>query len=237
MSGVSEVQPRDRRANLHRSPRWQVVGILAGAPALQTAMFFASRVDLATFSRFAFVAGALTEYVVLLLVIRFLRQQGSDLTDIGWRLTRWPRELLLGVGLGVALFVVAGVGSFFVEQVLPSSISRDPRPSWAAWVYGFALVTAFAPIEEIVWRGYAITVLREQLGSAWAAVLLASFAFGLLHWWGGPANIFMAFVMGLAFSGVYLWRKNLTACVVAHFILDLPLFFFMLFPLTTPTGG
>jgi hypothetical protein len=65
-------------------------------------------------------------------------------------------------------------------------------------------------------------------------VVAASAAFGLIHWWGGPATIFMSFLIGLAFSVLYLRRGTLTACIAAHFVLDLPLFLFMLFPAPLP---
>ena len=66
---------------------------------------------------------------------------------------------------------------------------------------------------------------------------MASIAFGVLHWWGGPATIVMASVMGVAFSMLYLWRGSLTANIVAHFALDLPLLLFMLFPVQPPIPG
>ena len=65
--------------------------------------------------------------------------------------------------------------------------------------------------------------------------MVASVAFGVLHWWGGPATIVMATVMGV--SMLYLWRRTLIANIVAHFVLDLPLFLFMLFPVQPPTTG
>jgi membrane protease YdiL (CAAX protease family) len=217
-----------------RSRGWQIALILLGAPLIQAAFLFASGVDFMTFSKFAFVSGALMEYLVLWLVLRFLSKDGRRLRDIGLRGDKWVKEALLGAGVGVLLLIVAGVGSYFVEQVLPSTISRDPRPTWAAWVYGLALVTAFAPIEEVVWRGWAITVLRELFGSVRLAVVAAAAAFGLIHWWGGPATMVMSFIMALAFSMLYLRRGTLTACISAHFVLDLPLFLFMLFPRPLP---
>jgi membrane protease YdiL (CAAX protease family) len=98
-----------------------------------------------------------------------------------------------------------------------------------------ALLTAFAPIEEIVWRGYAIKSLTQHLRSTGAAVLIASVAFGLMHWWGGPAHVVIASIVGIAFSGLYLWRRSLVANLVAHFVLDFPLVLFMLFPVAPPS--
>jgi len=41
-------------------------------------------------------------------------------------------------------------------------------------------------------------------------------------------------IIGILFSVLYLWRKNLVANITAHLIVDLPLFLFMLFPVALP---
>jgi len=210
------------------SPLWQVLAVLLGAPALYALMFAVSGVSFATFSRYAFIAGMVTEYIFLGIVVWFLCQRGKRLADIGLVMSRWPREVLLGLGLGVVLFMLSGLMTTAVERFLPSAISREPRPLWASLLFGLGLVTAFAPIEEIVWRGYALTSLREHL-STWVAVVIASVAFGLMHWWGGIALVVEASITGILLSGLYLWRGNLTANIVCHFVSDLPLFLFMLF--------
>jgi membrane protease YdiL (CAAX protease family) len=216
-------------------PLWQIAFVLLGAPALQWLLFVASGVTFATFSRFAFLAGMLTEYIAFAFVLLILRRAGMRLSDIGLNAERWGRDTLVGIGAGVVLFVVSGVLMVVIEPILPSTLSRDPRPPWAAVVYAFALLTAFAPIEEIVWRGYAIKSLTQHLRSTGAAVLIASVAFGLMHWWGGPAHVVIASIVGIAFSGLYLWRRSLVANIVAHFVLDFPLVLFMLFPVEPPS--
>jgi len=211
-----------------RSPLWQISAVLLGAPALYALMFTISRVSFATFSRYAFIAGMLTEYIFLGIVVWFLRRVGKRLADIGLAMGRWRREALLGLGLGVVLFTLYGMMTTVVEKVLPSAVSREPRPLWASMLFGLGLVTAFAPIEEIIWRGYALTSLREHL-STWTAVVIASVAFGLMHWWGGVALMVETSVVGILLSALYLWRGNLVANIVCHFVSDLPLFLFMLF--------
>jgi membrane protease YdiL (CAAX protease family) len=56
-----------------------------------------------------------------------------------------------------------------------------------------------------------------------------------MHWWGGPAHVVIASIVGIAFSGLYLWRRSLVANLVAHFVLDFPLVLFMLFPVAPPS--
>ncbi|MFQ6059016.1 MAG: lysostaphin resistance A-like protein [Anaerolineae bacterium] len=209
-------------------PLWQVLVVLLGAPALYVLMFVISGVSFATFSRYAFIAGMVTEYIFLGIVVWFLRQTGKRLADIGLVMDQWRREALLGLGLGVVLFMLSGIMITTVERFLPSAISREPRPLWASLLFGFGVVTAFAPIEEIIWRGYAVTFLRQHLNT-WVAVIIASVTFGLMHWWGGIALMVEASIVGILLSGLYLWRGNLVANIVCHFVSDFPLFLFMLF--------
>jgi len=161
-------------------PLWQVFIVLLGAPALYAFIFVISGVSFATFSNYAFLAGMVTEYIFFGIVLWFLRQMGKNLADIGLVMSQWRREVLLGLGLGVMLFMLFGILVTIVESFLPSAVSQEPRPLWASLLFGFALVTAFAPIEEIIWRGYAITFLRQHLNT-WVAVIVASATFGLIH--------------------------------------------------------
>lgn len=215
-----------------RTPLWQIILILLGAPALQALLYVASGVSSDTFSRFTFIWGAATEYVVFGVVLLFLRRRRVSLADLGVNGERWGREVLVGIAAGVSLFIFSGVLMVLLEPILPSTLSREARPTWAAWVYAVALVTAFAPIEEIVWRGYAIRCLGEYM-RRWQAALVASLAFGLMHWWGGPAHVVTSAIVGMAFSVLYLRRRTLVANITAHVVLDFPLFLFMLFPLAT----
>jgi hypothetical protein len=116
-------------------PLWQIAFVLLGAPALQWLLFVASGVTFATFSRFAFLAGMLTEYIAFAFVLLILRRAGMRLSDIGLNAERWGRDTLVGIGAGVVLFVVSGVLMVVIEPILPSTLSRDPRPPWAAVVY------------------------------------------------------------------------------------------------------
>lgn len=209
-------------------PLWRVFTVLLGAPALYVFIFAISGVSFVTFSNYAFLAGMVVEYVFLGIVVWFLHQEGKRLTDVGFKKDRWQREVLLGVSLGLALFMLSGILITIAESFLPSAISREPRPLWASLLFGFALVTAFAPIEEIIWRGYAITFLRQHFNT-WIAVIIASVAFGLMHWWGGLALIVETVIVGILLSGLYLWRGNLVANIVCHFVSDFPLFLLMLF--------
>lgn len=208
--------------------------VLVLAPCLQLAFFVASGVSFETHADFAFLTGIPALYLIGAFTWWLLRRRGRSWRDVGWDVEGWPREAVLGAAAGLGVMTLVAFLGFALEPVLPSAVSPEVRPRWAALVYGFGLVTAFAPIEELVWRGWAFHELRDLTGSRWLAVALCSAAFGLLHWWGGPGLMVTATAAGAAYAAVYLWRETLVAAVVAHFVADLPLFVFMFFRIQPP---
>ena len=200
----------------------------------QACLFFLSGVSFSAHQRFAFLTGAPSQYLFLIVVLRSLSRSKWTLGDIGLTRRNWVREGLLGVLIGVALFVFAAVLFTALESILPASIPAGVMPRWGALVYGFALLTAFAPIEEVIWRGYAITLLRERVGVT-GAVLVSAVGFGAMHWWGGLNLVVASTAVGLIYAGLFLWRRSLVALIVAHFISDFPLFVFMLLGFERPT--
>jgi membrane protease YdiL (CAAX protease family) len=44
--------------------------------------------------------------------------------------------------------------------------------------------------------------------------------FGVAHWTGGWANILIAVALGVILSVFYVWRRDLVANMIAHFLVD-----------------
>ncbi len=217
-----------------RSEVRTVLLVLAAVPLTQPVLFLLSGVSFSTHQKFAFLTGAPSQYLILFVVIRSLSRSGRTFGDIGLTSRGWVREGLLGVLLGVGILVFAAVLFTVLEPIIPASTPPGLMPRWGALLYGFALLSAFAPIEEVVWRGYAITVLRKHVGVT-AAVLMSSIAFGAMHWWGGLNLVVASTAAGLLYSGLFLWRRNLLGLIVAHFTSDFPLLVFMLLGIERPT--
>jgi len=74
--------------------------------------------------------------------------------------------------------------------------------------------------EELFFRGYAIERLEALgLNRFWAAAIpLAVFSIG--HWTGGWANVVIALVLGAVLAAFYLWRRDLVANIIGHFLVD-----------------
>jgi membrane protease YdiL (CAAX protease family) len=84
-------------------------------------------------------------------------------------------------------------------------------------VLGWTLA-AFA--EELAYRGYLLTRVREALGggrpSLVAAVVVSSLLFGLAHSEQGPVGVLIVTLDGLAWSALRLHYKTLWAPILAH---------------------
>lgn len=80
--------------------------------------------------------------------------------------------------------------------------------------------TLGAVVEEIAFRGFLLTRLRELLGSgrvaAVAAVLLSSILFGVMHSEQGVVGVVTIAVDGVAFCALRFYYRSLWAAVLAH---------------------
>lgn len=204
-------------------PLRYAVPILLFAPLGTAALVWAGGFDRPGDVRTAFLPVVVVEYLLLGGVVWSLRRRGVGLVVLGLTTEEWRREVPIGVVVGFVLLVTFPAVSWVVGLALPSSSGLgEARPAWHGWAYTFALVTTFAPVEEIVWRGFAIATLRRRIGVV-AAVAASSAAFGVHHWWGGPALVVTAALFGLVLAGLYVWRGRLLAPIVAHLVAGLPL--------------
>ena len=136
----------------------------------------------------------------------------------------WPRlrSILFGLGVGASVYV----GLYAVALVLwknglfEAKAPVDQILQWPLWLRLFMLVTA-GVAEEAIYRGFAIERLTALTGRRWLAALIALAAFVAAHvpFWGLGA-IATPIVGGGFFTLVYLWRRDLAACMVAHLAVD-----------------
>jgi membrane protease YdiL (CAAX protease family) len=85
-----------------------------------------------------------------------------------------------------------------------------------------ALVLTAGVCEEILFRGYAIERLRALTGNVWIAALVGTVLFTLAHVprYGLTQGLAGVFVVGAILSAIYVWRRNLLACIVLHWFVD-----------------
>lgn len=97
----------------------------------------------------------------------------------------------------------------------------------SAVFYGMEIYSAItaAISEELFFRGFAISVLQQQVG--FVAVFIAAFLFFLHHYeckWAPdsfqPADYLNQVIFALTIGTVYYLTKNLYACIIAHLVFN-----------------
>lgn len=77
-------------------------------------------------------------------------------------------------------------------------------------------------VEEILFRGYAIERMQELTGSKWIAGLVPALFFIVGHYasWGG-GQLIVATLGAIILTLLYLWKRDLVCCIIAHTATDL----------------
>ena len=88
----------------------------------------------------------------------------------------------------------------------------------AVWFIGPVSLSA-GICEELLFRAYLIPWLDQAL-PIWAAVILSSALFGLLHAYQGPAGIVRTGAVGLVMALIFVATGSILIPIVLHFVVD-----------------
>jgi membrane protease YdiL (CAAX protease family) len=167
------------------------------------------------------------------IVLYVLFAEHKSLSSIGFR-KPGVGDVVLGIlgaivmfiGIGVIYQVVLPALHLRVDQQLRSVIQA---PLW----FSILNVTRAAVVEETAFRGYGLSRIQELTGSKVLAAVATWFLFtvGHLTSWGWAQVIIAAFG-GLVLTLLFVWRGNLWANIIAHWLTDGAAF--ILLPLIAP---
>ena|GEM_PF-1356271 len=164
--------------------------------------------------------------ILLVAVLVWRDDQGP--AQMGLAREGWAKELLLGVPVLVATYVVHIAASVPVAAVAVAlkltgnemlarkgvaTALMDTGLGVPAFAAIMVLVTGF---EEFVFRGFLVPRLRVVLGRWMPAVLVAAVLFSVGHFYEGTLAVFQAFVLGAWFGFVFWFRGRLLPLIVAH---------------------
>jgi membrane protease YdiL (CAAX protease family) len=160
--------------------------------------------------------------LTLLLVAYVTLVEHRPLSSIGLGRTTWKSAAF---GIGAACVMIGGFAVIYLVVFPALGLSATETAlravkSTPVW-FQLLLVTRAAVFEEIYYRGFAIERLTEITGRRWAAALISLLAFTFAHldYWGWPHLIVAAFG-GIVLTGLYLFRRDLSANMIAHFVTD-----------------
>ena len=141
--------------------------------------------------------------------------------------------LATGVGVGTAVLVLMrlrqrragaaqpGAGApALVRRLLPDFSALLPVTVGERWQW-FAISISAGVCEEIVFRGWLLSVLHTPLGLAGTGlIVVAAACFGIAHAYQGPAGVVLTGIAGVVFCVLYAATGGLLVPMVLHAVVD-----------------
>lgn len=162
----------------------------------------------------------------VLIVVKFLNSQGKKLKNIGYQLSKKGTLSLVGIYLLIAIIIV-GITELALQGVeldksqlnkIPSLIPKTTTHR----VFFILLVFSTGICEEIVYRGFAITQLRNIGVNKWISIAIASFLFVGIHGINGYLYRFpFLFIGGIVFGLLFIWKGRLLYPMIIHLLINL----------------
>ena len=149
-----------------------------------------------------------------------LRIERFPLSSIGLhKIGLW--DILLAVFAGILMFFGGAVVYSVVYVRL--GIRVNPHEYYrlieAPFWYRFIVSLRASVTEEFLLRSYPFERIRELTGSRLLAALTSWTAFTVSHFWAwGPSYLLLAGFYGAILTLLYLWRRNLPANMLAHWL-------------------
>jgi membrane protease YdiL (CAAX protease family) len=215
---------RDRSTPCIRRRTGWIGIVIVGAPVAHAAIQgIASQVDSSDEIARALTSLFLLAWVVWLWVpaVVVIALASLERRAIGGRL------LEIRASLGAAFLAMLTLGAMWytwrlIAWLIPS-YGGGPWPidSTGAFPAAVLLAVSAGVTEELVFRGFLLTRLRELTGSTVGALLATSVAFGLIHVYQSVPHVLTSALFGLIMGVVTLGSRNLFAAILAHAAWDL----------------
>ncbi len=154
--------------------------------------------------------------IVLLWIIK--NREHLNFRAIYFNESKIGQSVLWGLGGAIVCGAVA-VGTLLLLQSLGLQMKSEGQAPLPLWVT-FIVILRAAIVEEVFFRGYAITRLEAVTGNKYLSAVAPLLVFSLLHYGQGLAGIIVTFMMGAVLTLLFLQRKDLLTVIVAHFVID-----------------
>ncbi|MCM4161105.1 CPBP family intramembrane metalloprotease [Antarcticibacterium flavum] len=204
--------------------------LLAGDFCLQylAQTYFAySILELSSPGFWLLITNAVFISVIVLLNKQAARWSWSEL-GLG-RPDNWWRPILVTAAVFIAVVLLSLYVKPYVEEITsPQNVDhlmviQQNLPLLISALILVWITAAF--LREVIFRAFLINTLDILLGrnrwSPWAAVVISSLIFGLMHAWQGLGGIILTGLVGLVFGTAYLLNKRrVWPLIFVHGLLD-----------------
>ncbi len=170
----------------------------------------------------------LTAYIVFF--------EKKSLKSVGLTGIKW-KPILTAIGLGILLSMLIPAIYLLLPLLFGDTGSSLDASSQRPFILVlFGIITA-AVTEELLFRAYPLERLKAISGNHFLGIALSITAFCLVHLftWDLYHLIGLVLPLGLILTFIYLKTKNLIFTVIVHFAIDLPLLFYMIIFIPTPS--
>ncbi|WP_434522443.1 CPBP family glutamic-type intramembrane protease [Halorubrum sp. AS12] len=157
---------------------------------------------------------------VIIAVVVWVEQR--SLSSIGLSRPEW-----VDIGAAVLVFLFGAVSYPFTTPLLQSfgfETTVGGIEQLAVYPLSFVLALALtaALTEELLYRGFPIERIAERTGSTAVAAGVAILFFIIFHipYWGLGGTLQIS-VNAVLLTLLYVWRRNVFACILAHAITDI----------------
>ena len=151
------------------------------------------------------------------LVLFILRVEKLPLTSVGIGGSPWRKPLLWSSVLsGICGAVAVAIIAATKYHGGPGSAAIERFPLWLVTL----IVIRAGFVEELFYRGYAIERLQTLGMPRLISAGIPLAIFSLMHLSGGQVGVLLAFALGGILTAFYLWRHDLVANILAHFLVD-----------------
>jgi membrane protease YdiL (CAAX protease family) len=144
------------------------------------------------------------------------------------------RDLAVGAGFALGLYVFFFVGSQIASMLLPFAVEEihrvyAPRAQGNLWIIGVMLFCWIGPAEEIFWRGFVQRRIADRRGKR-AALVITVGIYTLVHIWSFNLMLLAAaFCCGVVWGWMYYRFGTIRPGWISHAIWDVLIF--VLFPI------
>lgn len=148
-----------------------------------------------------------------------IKKEELGLDSIGIQNNNWKQTFIWAVITGL-LCLVGLIICLGIIQIVGWEYGNSKQPVVLS-LFTISMVMLRAGIaEEVFFRGFILERMQFLFKSKWLAIAFSVIPFALMHYSQGLPGIFISLVLGTILTATYLWKRNLKANMIAHFLID-----------------
>ncbi|MFC1878565.1 CPBP family intramembrane glutamic endopeptidase [Chloroflexota bacterium] len=180
----------------------------------------------------AVLGSSITVGLALGVIAVVLWWEKKPATQLGWR-PQTRRTIIFALSASIVIAVGGTLISLLIIKLfsLPMPVSMAENLSVFPVWFSVWLVLSGSIAEEVLYRGFVIERLGQLSGNIWTGALITLVWFNLLHLpLGLVYTLSIVLPTSILITLLYVWRRDLVATIIVHFVFNAPLIVISLIP-------